>query len=132
MKRFADTFYFMALLNRNDSAHAAAAVAHSDGPQTLVTTEWTLTELADAMCSRRRRQEFVKLYRVLASDPAIEIIGASSGLFSQGIELYATRPDKDWSLTDCISFVVMKERGVTDALTGDHQFEQAGFRALLS
>ena len=48
-----------------------------------------------------------------------------------GLALYANRTDKDWSLTDCISFVVMNERGITDALTGDHHFEQAGFAALL-
>jgi len=48
-----------------------------------------------------------------------------------GLELYARRPDKSWSLTDCISFVVMTDRGLTEALTGDHHFEQAGFRALL-
>lgn len=50
---------------------------------------------------------------------------------SQGIELYSQRPDKNWSLTDCISFQVMKSFGITEALTGDHHFEQAGFVALL-
>ena len=52
-------------------------------------------------------------------------------MFDKGVGLYAARPDKDWSLTDCISFVVMQEHGITDALTGDHHFEQAGFKALL-
>ena len=51
--------------------------------------------------------------------------------FARGFDLYARRPDKSWSLTDCISFVVMTDRGLTEALTGDHHFEQAGFRALL-
>jgi hypothetical protein len=59
------------------------------------------------------------------------IIGPDQYWFDAGMELYADRPDKDWSLTDCISFVVMQERGITDALTGDRHFEQAGFRALL-
>jgi predicted nucleic acid-binding protein len=53
-------------------------------------------------------------------------------LFAAGVELYGTRPDKEWSLTDCISFVVMKREGLTDALTGDRHFEQAGFKVLLS
>jgi hypothetical protein len=59
------------------------------------------------------------------------IIAPEDNWFTAGIELYTSRPDKDWSLTDCISFVVMQDRGITDALTGDHHFEQAGFRALL-
>jgi predicted nucleic acid-binding protein len=52
-------------------------------------------------------------------------------LFDAGLELYSRRPDKEWSLTDCISFVVMEEHGLTEALTTDHHFEQAGFTALL-
>jgi predicted nucleic acid-binding protein len=50
---------------------------------------------------------------------------------ARGIQLYDSRPDKQWSLTDCISFVVMQDRGIVEALTGDHHFEQAGFTALL-
>ncbi len=59
------------------------------------------------------------------------ILEPEGSLYDAGIELYRTRSDKDWSLTDCISFVVMEQRGIVDALTGDHHFEQAGFRALL-
>jgi hypothetical protein len=58
-------------------------------------------------------------------------VPASRELFDSGWALYQDRPDKDWSLTDCISFVAMRERGIIEALTGDHHFEQAGFRALL-
>ena len=60
------------------------------------------------------------------------IVPASQDVFEQGVELFENRLDKDWSLTDCISFIVMRERGLTEALTGDHHFEQAGFRALLA
>jgi len=59
------------------------------------------------------------------------VVGLDPHLYQRGINLYAQRPDKEWSLTDCISFVVMSDRGITEALTGDHHFEQAGFRALL-
>jgi hypothetical protein len=55
-----------------------------------------------------------------------------SGLFERGLSLYLRRMDKDWSLTDCVSFVVMEEMALTDALTGDRHFEQAGFHVLLS
>jgi predicted nucleic acid-binding protein len=61
----------------------------------------------------------------------VTIVPPSRQLFEQGIEFYGRRPDKAWSLTDCISFVVMDEQGIQDALTGDHHFEQAGYRALL-
>ena len=67
----------------------------------------------------------------LRSAEDIEIVPASSELFSKGFAFFTSRPDKDWSFTDCISFVVMRERGITNALTADHHFEQAGFVALL-
>jgi hypothetical protein len=59
------------------------------------------------------------------------IVPPTQSLSDQGVELYSERPDKGWSLTDCISFIVMRHHGVTQALTGDHHFEQAGFIALL-
>jgi hypothetical protein len=67
----------------------------------------------------------------LRSDPEMTIVPAEQRLFDKGIELYARRRDKAWSLTDCISFVAMKEMRLREALTGDHHFEPAGFRALL-
>jgi uncharacterized protein len=67
----------------------------------------------------------------LEADQKAEIVLPGPALWQRGIELYAERPDKGWSLTDCISFVVMQDRGITDALTADHHFEQAGFTALL-
>ena len=130
MTRFADTFYFLALLNVNDSAHSAA-LAHSSGPGRIVTTEWVLMEVGDAMAWRPKRQSFIDLHRLLRSEPDVEIIPASAEMFARGMEFFAARTDKDWSLTDCTSFIVMQERGISDALTGDHDFEQAGFRALL-
>jgi hypothetical protein len=97
----------------------------------LVTTDWVLTEVADALSDPKNRAECVALIDDLRRSPSIEIEPASRKLFDIGWDLYRRRPDKDWSLTDCISFVVMQERGITDALTGDRHFEQAGFRALL-
>lgn len=130
MTLFADTFYFLALLNAKDSAHSAA-MAHSVGTGRLVTTEWVLMEVADAMAVQSKRGAFVDLHRLLRSDPSVDIIPASTESFARGVQLYAARPDKDWSLTDCTSFIVMQERSIMVALTGDHHFEQAGFSALL-
>jgi predicted nucleic acid-binding protein len=61
----------------------------------------------------------------------LTLVASSAEVFERGCELHACRPDKGWSLTDCISFVVMEERGIHEALTGDHHYEQAGFTALL-
>lgn len=130
MIRFADTFYFLALLNSSDRAHGAA-LALSVGPSRLLTTEWVLMELADALAPRLKRHKFIELFRILRADLAAEIVPATTEMFSRGCEFFADRPDKDWSLTDCISFLVMADRGIHEALTGDHHFEQAGFLALL-
>src|ERR1035441_7148382 len=70
-------------------------------------------------------------YRHIQLSPAIRVVPASRALLEEAIALYAARPDKDWPLTDCVSFVVMRDEGITQALTGDQHFEQAGFTALL-
>lgn len=129
---FADTFYFLALRNPQDEAHAQAVAATSQlGGRTLVTTAWVLTEVADALAKPANRAGFAELMTMLSSNPDVEVVPPTQDLFESGVALYVRRPDKDWSLTDCISFVVMTERPITEALTGDHHFEQAGFRALL-
>jgi predicted nucleic acid-binding protein len=96
-----------------------------------VTTAWVLTEVADAMAAPPNRPLFLRLIEGFRTLRIVEVVPATPELFDRGIELYGRRPDKSWSLTDCISFVVMTERDITEALTGDHHFEQAGFRALL-
>lgn len=128
---FADAFYFVGLLNREDQHHARAVAAADRLHGELVTTEWILAEFADALAESASRRFVLKFIRDLDNDSKVRIIRASPELFRRGLELYDQRPDKEWSLTDCISFVVMKDEGVTDALTGDKQFEQASFKALL-
>jgi predicted nucleic acid-binding protein len=98
----------------------------------MLTTDWVLTELADGLAeSPRGRIEFLATLADLKADAEVTIVPCDRGLMEEGVNLYGQRPDKKWSLTDCISFVTMKRAGVTDALTGDHHFEQAGFVALL-
>jgi len=65
------------------------------------------------------------------TDQSLTIVEANHELFEHGLDLFGNRPDKSWSLTDCISFVVMQAHGLTEALTADHHFEQAGFVRLL-
>jgi hypothetical protein len=128
---FADTFYFLALLSPADAANQKARSISVGQSSTLVTTAWVLIELANSLAERKTRIGFLNTFDALRSNPAAVIIGPERELLERGIERYRACPDKDWSLTDCISFVVMERRGIIDALTGDHHFVQAGFQALL-
>jgi predicted nucleic acid-binding protein len=128
---FADTFYFLALLNPRDPAHEDALVFYGDTSLHFTTTEWVLTEVGDATAIPDARPGFRKLIELLENDNHVKIIQASHELFHRGLSLYFQRPDKEWTLTDCISFTVMREEGLADALTGDHHFEQAGFSVLI-
>jgi uncharacterized protein len=128
---FADTFYFLAIVNVRDAAHQKAVAFSDVHDGTLVTTAWVLTELADGLSRSAQRKAFRRVLDDLDADPNTILIPPSPRLFQKGAKLYDARPDKLWSLTDCISFVVMEEQGISDALTGDHHFEQAGFNALL-
>jgi uncharacterized protein len=127
---FADTFYFLALLNKHDEAHTKA-VDYAHRVERMVTTEWVLTELADGLSSSRSRGMFSRTRQELLADENVEVVPLQMELYDEGVKLYASRSDKEWSLTDCISFVVMERLGIAEALTADHHFEQAGFVRLL-
>jgi predicted nucleic acid-binding protein len=128
---FADTFYFLALLDAREERHTQAAEASRDPEIRLVTTEWVLAEFGDAYCHPQDRLDFVTFYQALRNHPRVKIVPADTNHFRRGVDLFEQRPDKEWSLTDCLSFVVMGDEGITEALTGDKHFEQAGFVALL-
>jgi predicted nucleic acid-binding protein len=126
---FADTFFFLALLNPKDEAHSKALpYIRQSHP---FTTAWVLTEVGDAYSAPENRRAFLRLLEILKNSKDIRVENPSEELFNLGIQFFGKRLDKEWSVTDCISFVVMEKIGVTDALTGDRHFEQAGFRALL-
>jgi predicted nucleic acid-binding protein len=128
---FADTFYFPALLNPRDQAHQQAQETGALLEGRLVTTEYVLVEVGDALSRPLDRSRFLSLVETLAADENADVVPADLQLLSEGIDLFRNRPDKDWPLTDCLSFVVMTRRGITDALTGDEHFRQAGFNPLL-
>jgi predicted nucleic acid-binding protein len=128
---FADTFFFLAILNRADLSHQRAVTFSRHARQLRITTDWVITELADGLSRVGDRERFMDLYRHIQTSPAIRVVPASRELLEEALALYAARTDKDWSLTDCVSFVVMRDEGITQALTGDQHFEQAGFTALL-
>jgi predicted nucleic acid-binding protein len=127
---FADTYYFIALLSPTDTAHRRA-VEYAGLVDRLVTTEWVLLELADGLCKPPNRGRFPVTRAGLYADPLAEVVPLDMALHQRAIDLYVQRADKEWSLTDCVSFLVMQDRGLTEALTADRHFEQAGFVALL-
>ncbi len=128
----ADTYYWLALINPRDQAHQEALTLSQSLSEPLLTTAWVLTEVGDAMCDPVNRPTFVRLMVDIANDPQTTVIAAEQSWFDRGLALFAARLDKKWSLTDCISFVVMQDMALTDALTGDGDFVQAGFRKLMA
>jgi len=129
---FADTFYYLALLSEDDAAHEWVADLSREMAVHTVTTTWVLTEVGDALADPKQRGLFTTLVERLKADPHVTIVPATQDLFDRAVDLHSRRPDKGWSLTDCASFVVMEEHELSDALTGDHHFEQAGFTPLLA
>jgi predicted nucleic acid-binding protein len=128
---FADTSYFLAMLVPRDVNHRAAGRWAAEARTAMVTSEYVVLEVGNFLSPTSTRILFDGFLRVLRADPRITIVPASSELIRGGSELYIARPDKSWSLTDCISFEIMRQRGLTEALTADRHFEQAGFTVLL-
>ncbi len=128
----ADTYYFLAIGSESDQGHQEAVQYSSTYSGRIVTTEWVLTEVGDAMSSPIQRPRFLTLLSLIASDRNWTVTESSHELFQQGVLLFSQRLDKSWSLTDCISFIVMCAQGITEALTADRHFEQAGFVSLLA
>jgi len=128
---FADTSFYVALLSQEDDFHDLALEWSESLLGRLVVTEYVLVELGSALSRSKYRSRFVPFVEHQLELPDTLFVPASNALFRQGLRLYASRADKPWSLVDCISFVVIKQRRLTDALTTDHHFEQAGFKVLL-
>src|SRR3954467_7104934 len=127
---FADTSFCLALLSADDEYHDRAVRLSIEIRRSVVVTEFVLLETGNSLASLNQRRLFVDLLPHLRSDRSVRIILATSDLLQSAYELYSRRPDKEWSMTDCTSFVVMKELGLNEALTADRHFEQAGFFAL--
>ncbi len=128
---FVDTSFYIALTNPRDALHAAARRLGREIRGRVITTEYVLVEVGNWLSRSGDKPLFVQLLSDVQADPRTTIVPASHDLFVRGSALFAQRLDKDWSLTDCISFTVMAQLGLADALTSDHHFEQAGFTILL-
>jgi len=131
---FADTIYWVASLNSRDQWHDAVVLAESAlGDFQIITTELVLMEILNfyAEYNQLLRQSAARLVRNMLNNPDIEVIKHSHKTFLDGLKLYEVRLDKNYSLTDCVSMNLMRERGVNEVLTHDHHFEQEGFTILL-
>ncbi len=133
-KVFVDTAAWIALLNTSDALHPPALQVMNQLRQQkafLVTTEFVLLEVADALSTPTIRMKTVTFINSLRQLNILQIIPISQALFANGWQLYSQRHDKEWGLTDCISFVVMTQEQIAIAFTSDHHFQQAGFIKLL-
>ncbi len=128
---FADTSYFLALLIPDDNHHEAARGLASRLRRPIVTSEFVVLEVGNFLSATRARKKYADFLRVLRADPETTVVSLSPALLQRAIDLYLARPDKTWSVTDCSSFEIMRENAISDALTADRHFQQAGFLALL-
>ncbi len=94
----------------------------------LITTHAVILEIANALSKKRYRHVAIQLIKSMESDPDITIVSYSEDLYKRAFKLYQERLDKEWGLTDCMSFLVMKDYDLRQALTADKHFQQAGFR----
>ena len=129
---FLDSAFAIALAVETDSFHEKAVQISNDlDGSILVTTRAILLEIGNALSKRSFRKASAALLASIEMDENVVIIPLSEELYEKGLNLFVKRLDKEWGLIDCISFVVMQERGMTEALTTDTHFQQAGFQALM-
>ena len=132
---FLDTSFFVAYLRPRDLHHASAVDRlrqHLEAGDILVTSQFVLMESGGGLNTQGLRTVFVQFVHELMDSTCFIIVGASELLFTQAWSLFASRPDKEWSMVDCSSFVIMDEKGITDAVTADRHFTQKGYRILLT
>jgi predicted nucleic acid-binding protein len=133
-KVFLDAAYAIALSSPSDQHHEFAEILaeqlEADGTR-LITTRAIVLEIGNALAKLRYRNAAIELLDSLEGDPNVEIVPISEELYKRALQLFKERPDKEWGLTDCVSFIVMNDRGIENALTTDDHFKQAGFTSLL-
>jgi len=133
---FADTAGWGHLVDASQAYHSRAATIYRRTRQQerkLITTNYILTELVALLISPLQipHPKIVEFITGVKSSPHVDIVHVDPTLDAQAWQLFSERPDKEWSLVDCTSFVIMQQRGLFEAFTTDHHFEQAGFVCLL-
>jgi predicted nucleic acid-binding protein len=128
---FIDTGYLIAVLRTTDELHRRALAWSEALHDRLIVSEHVLWEAVNELSAPLDRPAAHQMLAEIKADSSCEVVWASPELFEAGARLHEQRPDKAWSLTDCISFHIMREREISRALAYDHHFQQAGFDPLL-
>lgn len=130
-----DTSGWIALLHSGDSKHGEADRVWrrliGRGYRVLL-TDWIIAETGNGSARSHDRERFAEAVKATISDPRVELVDIDETLLNRALEFFGRHQDKSWGLVDCASFIVMQDRGITEAFTSDHDFEQAGFTCLLN
>ena len=130
MTIFIDTSFIIALINERDQYHTQALdLSDLYIDQALAITDAVLLEIANSL-ARRYKNEAIEVIEQFLNSEDVEVIRLTPAIFDRAFELYKTRPDKEWGLVDCVSFIVMQDRHIQEVLTFDQHFAQAGFQIL--
>lgn len=129
--RLADAALFIAVLNRRDRFHSWASNYYGETRDGLVVPFPVLLEVGNYFGESASRSQVIDFLRRIQEDPRVDCVPLNEVLLRAGMDFYAARPDKEWGLTDCISFVLMNKMGINEAVTTDHHFEQAGFTIMM-
>ena len=131
---FADTAAWLALINKSDTMHKKAKkirdslLTHN---ARFVVTDYVIVEIANSLSRIPFRESAIHLIKSMTASRNIEIVEIDKTVYGEAWELYSGRTDKEWSLTDCTSFIIMNRNRITEAFTSDRHFEQSGFTILL-
>jgi hypothetical protein len=131
---FVDTAAWLALINKSDALHEKAKRIRNKlvkERRQFLLTDYIVVEIANALSRVPFRQTAVQMISLIQSSANTMVVRVDKEVFGEAWRLYSERLDKEWSFTDCTSFIVMNRMGLTDAFTSDHHFEQAGFNILL-
>lgn len=134
MKYFLDTSYVVAITHKKDDYHDQAKRVNKnlEKPIELVTSTAVLMEFGSLLSKIHTRKKAFEYIRILKQDKNTKIVYIDSKLFEKSLDFFKKYEDKEWSLVDCSSFVIMQEMNILNALTSDHHFEQAGFNIFLN
>lgn len=131
---FVDTVAWLALANKSDLLHRRTMDLNqellSKGTH-YITTDYVLTEVANSLARPPHRKSIIRFLEAILSSKSVAILIITRERFLHAWQLYRSRPDKEWGLTDCTSFIIMEEQRLREAFTSDRHFQQAGYRCLL-
>ncbi|MFZ5880731.1 MAG: type II toxin-antitoxin system VapC family toxin [Chloroflexota bacterium] len=133
-KLFLDTAFAIALISPKDIFHDKAMALSSQirqGGIHMLTTRAILIEIGNSLAKANTRQAAIEMLESIEADDGITIVPMTEELYKESFKFFGSRMDKEWGLVDCISFVVMQKFELTEALTSDRHFEQAGFIPLM-